>query len=63
MLVPPIVLFLTASSMVKSKHIESVTSVTSGAAPLSKTDVDKFYEKFQIGPEKIIFSQGKYKLN
>lgn len=58
MLVPPIVLFLSASKNVTKKHLENVTSITSGAAPLSKTDVDKFYNKFNIDPKKTQFAQG-----
>lgn len=61
MLVPPIVIFLTSSPLIKLKHLENVTSVTSGAAPLSKSDVDKFYNKFKISLEKLKFSQGKKK--
>ncbi|XP_016841715.1 4-coumarate--CoA ligase 1 [Nasonia vitripennis] len=58
MLVPPIVLFLSASKHVTRKHLENVTSITSGAAPLSKTDVDKFYDKFNVDRSKTQFAQG-----
>ncbi|KAJ8687292.1 hypothetical protein QAD02_023086 [Eretmocerus hayati] len=58
MLVPPMVIFLTNSKLAKKKHIENVSSVVSGAAPLSKSDVDKFYDKFGVDRQKLRFCQG-----
>ncbi|XP_011880881.1 PREDICTED: probable 4-coumarate--CoA ligase 3 [Vollenhovia emeryi] len=56
--VPPIVLFLTASPLVKKHHFERVHMMMSGAAPLAKTDVDRFYEKYDINPNVLKFHQG-----
>ncbi|CAB0040169.1 unnamed protein product [Trichogramma brassicae] len=58
MLVPPIVLFLTSSKLVKKHFLDHVTYITSGAAPLSDTDVERFYEKFSIARDKLKFRQG-----
>lgn len=43
--VPPIVLFLSGSSMIKSIDLEPVRTVFSGAAPLGGLDEKKFLEK------------------
>ncbi|GAB1860530.1 Probable 4-coumarate--CoA ligase 1 [Camponotus japonicus] len=56
--VPPIVLFLSSSSLVKMQHLEHIHSIVSGAAPLAKSDVDKLFSKFNIDPNKIKFRQG-----
>ncbi|XP_039310924.1 4-coumarate--CoA ligase 2 isoform X2 [Solenopsis invicta] len=56
--VPPIVLFLNTSPLVKVQHFERLRMMMSGAAPLSKTDVDRFYEKYNIDPEVFKFHQG-----
>lgn len=57
-LVPPIVMFLSSSKLVQKKHIENVKYIFSGAAPLSKDDVERFYNKFGLDPNKIRFCQG-----
>ncbi|XP_070493219.1 uncharacterized protein [Chironomus tepperi] len=44
-LVPPIILFLTNFDKVTLKHTESIKYVMSGAAPLGKSDAEKFLEK------------------
>lgn len=51
-------LFLTASPLVKKHHFEHTHMMMSGAAPLAKTDVDKFYEKYNIDPNVFKFRQG-----
>ncbi|XP_012538742.2 probable 4-coumarate--CoA ligase 3 [Monomorium pharaonis] len=56
--VPPILLFLTASSLVKKQHFEHMHTMISGAAPLAQTDVDRFYEKYNIDPKAFKFHQG-----
>ncbi|XP_011157991.1 probable 4-coumarate--CoA ligase 3 [Solenopsis invicta] len=56
--VPPIVLFLTASPLVKKHHFEHMHMMISGAAPLAQTDVDRFYEKYNIDPKVFKFHQG-----
>ncbi|TGZ55917.1 uncharacterized protein [Temnothorax longispinosus] len=56
--VPPVVLFLTASPLVKKHHFEHMHMMMSGAAPLAKTDVDRFYEKYSIDPNVFKFHQG-----
>ncbi|KYN09238.1 PREDICTED: 4-coumarate--CoA ligase 1-like [Trachymyrmex cornetzi] len=56
--VPPIVLFLTASPLVKKHHFHYVHSIMSGAAPLAKTDVDRFYEKYDVDSQICEFRQG-----
>lgn len=55
---PPIVLFLTASPFVKKHHFEHMHMMMSGAAPLAKTDIDKFYERFDIDLNVFKFHQG-----
>lgn len=44
-LVPPIVLFLSGSSLVKSRDLQSIRTVFSGAAPLGGLDEQKFLKK------------------
>ncbi|KAL7033262.1 hypothetical protein ACKWTF_007522 [Chironomus riparius] len=44
-LVPPIILFLTNFDKVTLKHTQSIKYVMSGAAPLGKSDAEKFLEK------------------
>nr|XP_022918339.1 4-coumarate--CoA ligase-like isoform X1 [Onthophagus taurus] len=44
-LVPPLVLFLHSHPAVKPKHFDKLRIITSGAAPLGKSDEDKFREK------------------
>lgn len=46
-MVPPILLFLTSSTLAKKRHLDHVKFVFSGAAPLSDTDFERFKEKFQ----------------
>ncbi|XP_017766805.1 PREDICTED: 4-coumarate--CoA ligase 1 isoform X1 [Eufriesea mexicana] len=57
-LVPPIVMFLATSPLMKKEHFESMHHFVSGAAPLAEQDVQRFYEKFQINQEKLKFCQG-----
>lgn len=59
MLVPPIVLFLSTTKLTNAKHLEHVTNIVSGAAPLSKSDVEKFYKKYQVDRNEVKFCQGK----
>ncbi|XP_036142190.1 probable 4-coumarate--CoA ligase 3 [Monomorium pharaonis] len=56
--VPPIVLFLTTSPLVKKHHFEHMHMMMSGAAPLAQTDVDRFYDKYNIDPKVFQFRQG-----
>ncbi|KAL0119141.1 hypothetical protein PUN28_009623 [Cardiocondyla obscurior] len=56
--VPPLVLFLTASPLVKKHFFNHTHMMMSGAAPLAKTDVDRFYEKFKIDSTIFKFHQG-----
>lgn len=56
--VPPIVLFLTSSPLVKDHHFAHMHMMMSGAAPLAKTDVDRFYEKYNVDPQVFNFHQG-----
>ncbi|XP_011063256.1 PREDICTED: 4-coumarate--CoA ligase 1-like [Acromyrmex echinatior] len=56
--VPPIVLFLTASPLVKKHHFHHMHFIMSGAAPLAETDVDRFYEKYNIDSQICEFRQG-----
>ncbi|CAG9788302.1 unnamed protein product [Diatraea saccharalis] len=44
---PPLVLFLGSHDGVKSKHLEPVKRLTSGAAPLPKPDIEKLIKKAQ----------------
>ncbi|XP_014212779.1 4-coumarate--CoA ligase 1-like [Copidosoma floridanum] len=57
-LAPPIVIFLSTHKDVSRKHLESIRTVISGAAPLSETDINRFYNKFQLDQEKVSFFQG-----
>ncbi|KAL2714898.1 putative 4-coumarate--CoA ligase 1 isoform X1 [Vespula squamosa] len=56
--VPPIILFLSVSPLVKKEHLSNVRTAFSGAAPLSKGDVDRFYEKFRLDNSLFRFAQG-----
>ncbi|KAM0736789.1 4-coumarate:CoA ligase 1 [Formica fusca] len=56
--VPPIILFLSASPLVKMQHLEHLRTIISGAAPLAKTDIDKLFNKFNIDPNILKFRQG-----
>ncbi|XP_072757261.1 probable 4-coumarate--CoA ligase 1 isoform X2 [Anoplolepis gracilipes] len=57
-LVPPIILFLSVSPLVKMQHLERIHTIVSGAAPIAETDVDKLFNKFSIDPSTIKFRQG-----
>lgn len=48
---------MAAHASVTSKHLSSVQSIISGAAPLGTTDMERFLEK--AGKE-ILALQGKY---
>nr|XP_050856711.1 uncharacterized protein LOC127066709 isoform X1 [Vespula vulgaris] len=56
--VPPIILFLSVSPLVKKEHLSNVRTAFSGAAPLSKEDVDRFYDKFRLDNSRFKFCQG-----
>lgn len=43
--VPPIVIFLAAHPSVSPKHLDSIQSIVSGAAPLGASDVERFFHK------------------
>ncbi|XP_053982458.1 uncharacterized protein LOC128878350 [Hylaeus volcanicus] len=57
-LVPPLVLYCNAVPHIKKEYLESVHHAIIGAAPLSKADADRFYEKFNLTNEKLKFCQG-----
>ncbi|XP_037293349.1 probable 4-coumarate--CoA ligase 3 isoform X2 [Manduca sexta] len=44
---PPMVLFLGSHPDVKKEHLESIKTITSGAAPLPRNDVQRVLEKVQ----------------
>lgn len=44
-LVPPIINFLAGHPLVEAKHLSSIRSVMSGAAPIGASDVDRFLKK------------------
>lgn len=44
-LVPPIINFMAAHPLVQTKHLTSVRSVMSGAAPIGASDIDRFLKK------------------
>ncbi|KAJ8719773.1 hypothetical protein PYW08_011948 [Mythimna loreyi] len=54
-LAPPMILFLGSYPQVTAKHLENVTCVTSGAAPLPSADIQRLYEKAE---RDIPFCQG-----
>lgn len=56
--VPPIVIFMAMSPLIKKHHLNSVHAAVSGAAPLSGTDVEKVYRKFELTPNDLKFCQG-----
>ncbi|XP_025986662.2 probable 4-coumarate--CoA ligase 3 isoform X1 [Solenopsis invicta] len=56
--VPPMVLFLTSSPLVKKHYFDHMHMMLSGAAPLAKTDADRFYEKHNVDPKVLKFRQG-----
>lgn len=56
--VPSLVLFLSSSPLVKMQHLEHIHTIVSGAAPLTETDVDKLFNKFNIDHSKLKFRQG-----
>jgi len=55
-LVPPLVSFLATQPVVKSKHLDSVTFVTGGAAPFGPALIESFKEK--VAPNVIEFREG-----
>ncbi|KOC66391.1 putative 4-coumarate--CoA ligase 3 [Habropoda laboriosa] len=57
-LVPPILLFLNASPFVKREYLESMHHFICGAAPLAQSDVERFYQKFQMDSSTLKFCQG-----
>nr|XP_012229595.1 PREDICTED: 4-coumarate--CoA ligase 1-like isoform X2 [Linepithema humile] len=57
-LVPPIMLFLSNSPLVKKQHLEHVYTIMSGAAPLSESDIEPIYKKFNIDPNVLKCRQG-----
>ncbi|XP_070150446.1 uncharacterized protein [Polyergus mexicanus] len=56
--VPPIILFLSGSPLVKIQHLKHLHTIISGAAPLAKTDIDKLFNKFNIDSNIVKFRQG-----
>lgn len=54
--VPSLMLFLASHPAVKPEHLSSVKEVTSGAAPATKSLIDKFREK--VGRNDIAIRQG-----
>lgn len=54
--VPSLMLFLASHPAVKAEHLSSVKEVTSGAAPATKSLIDKFREK--VGRNDIAIRQG-----
>ncbi|XP_039310931.1 4-coumarate-CoA ligase 1 isoform X2 [Solenopsis invicta] len=56
--VPPMVLFLTSSFLIKKHYFDHTHTMVSAAAPLAKTDVDKFYEKHNVDSKFLKFYQG-----
>ncbi|XP_033346249.1 4-coumarate--CoA ligase 1-like [Bombus vosnesenskii] len=57
-IVPPILLFLNACTYIKKQVYESMHHFISGAAPLSQTDVENFYQKYQLSPDQLKLCQG-----
>ncbi|XP_058794355.1 uncharacterized protein LOC131666038 isoform X2 [Phymastichus coffea] len=57
-LVPPMVMFLSITKLTQSKYLDNVSNIISGAAPLSETDVEKFYNKYKVDRNKVKFCQG-----
>ncbi|CAK9827347.1 4-coumarate--CoA ligase 2 [Anthophora retusa] len=57
-LVPPILMFLNASPYVKREYLETMHHAICGAAPLAETDVERFYQKFQMDSNSLKFCQG-----
>ncbi|XP_017890362.1 4-coumarate--CoA ligase 1 [Ceratina calcarata] len=56
--VPPILLFFNSSPYVKKELLSNVHHIISGAAPMSKTDAERFYNKFETDPSKLKITQG-----
>lgn len=54
--VPSLLLFLASHPAIKSEHLASIKEVTCGAAPATKSLIDKFKEK--VGRHDIIIRQG-----
>jgi len=54
--VPSLLLFLASHPAVKSEHLTSIKEVTCGAAPATKSLIDKFLEK--VGRNDIVVRQG-----
>lgn len=57
-LVPPILLFINSSPYIKKEFLSNMHHIISGAAPMSKTDGERFYNKFQTNKTKIIQGYG-----
>lgn len=55
---PPIVMFLSASPLVKAHHFERIEGAFSGAAPLSQQDVERLQDKFRFDRNRFKFYQG-----
>ncbi|KAI4498247.1 hypothetical protein M0802_006733 [Mischocyttarus mexicanus] len=56
--VPPILMYLSVSPNLKKEHLSKVRTIFSGAAPITKKDVDRFYEKYQLDNSNFHFAQG-----
>lgn len=56
--VPPIIMYLSQSSLIKKENLSNLRAIFSGAAPISKKDVDRFYENYQLDNTNFKFAQG-----
>lgn len=57
-IVPPILLFFNVCTFLKKQNFESMHHIISGAAPLSNTDVENFYRKYQLNNDQLKICQG-----
>ncbi|XP_060823756.1 uncharacterized protein LOC132911257 [Bombus pascuorum] len=57
-IVPPILLFMNACTYIKKHVYDSMHHFISGAAPLSQTDIEKFYQKNQLNTDQLKVCQG-----
>lgn len=51
------------SPLVRKHHFEHMHMMMSGAAPIAKSDIDRFYEKYNIDSNVFKFRQGGYSQN
>ncbi|XP_043523649.1 4-coumarate--CoA ligase 1-like [Frieseomelitta varia] len=57
-IVPPILLFFNVSTFLKKQNFENMHHFITGAAPLSNTDVENFYRKYQLNNDQLKICQG-----